>query len=181
MKNKKIIIVIITIIFLIIIGIITFLLVKNNEQKQISQLISNYFDFLNKKDYDAMYQKVATMNTSKENFITRNKNIYEGIDATNIKVTIEDIEKDSSTYKVSYKQHMDTAAGEINFSNLVRVIKENNEFKIQWSSKMIFPELEETDKVRISTIKSKRGEILDRNDNKLAQNGQIALVGIVPR
>ena len=46
---------------------------------------------------------------------------------------------------------------------------------------MIFPELEETDKVRISSIKAKRGEILDRNGIKLAMNGQIASVGIVPR
>ena len=45
---------------------------------------------------------------------------------------------------------------------------------------MIFPQLRSTDKVRVSTISAKRGEILDRNGEKLAQNGTISTVGIVP-
>lgn len=181
MKNKKIIIGIITIVLIIVIAIISFILIKNNEQKQVSNLLIEYFNLINDQNYDAMYEKVASMNLSKDDFLARNKNIYEGIDAKNIKIEIEQIEKNSNNYQVSYDEHMYTAAGEIKFSNTATIVKENNNFKIQWSSKMIFPELEETDKVRISSIKAKRGEILDRNGIKLAMNGQIASVGIVPR
>ena len=46
---------------------------------------------------------------------------------------------------------------------------------------MIFPEVRDTDKVRVSTIESERGEILDRNGNKLAENGTVSSIGIVPR
>lgn len=181
MKNKKIIIGIIAIVLIIVIAIISFIIIKNNEQKQVSNLLIEYFNFINDQNYDAMYEKVASMNLSKDDFLARNKNIYEGIDAKNIKIEIEQIEKNSNNYQVSYNEHMYTAAGEIKFSNTATIVKENNIFKIQWSSKMIFPELEETDKVRISSIKAKRGEILDRNGIKLAMNGQIASVGIVPR
>lgn len=181
MKNKKIIIGIITIVLIIVIAIISFIIIKNNEQKQVSNLLIEYFNLINDQNYDAMYEKVASMNLSKDDFLARNKNIYEGIDAKNIKIEIEQIEKNSNNYQVSYDEHMYTAAGEIKFSNTATIVKENNNFKIQWSSKMIFPELEETDKVRISSIKAKRGEILDRNGIKLAMNGQIASVGIVPR
>lgn len=181
MKNKKIIIGIIAIVLIIVIAIISFIIIKNNEQKQVSNLLIEYFNLINDQNYDAMYEKVASMNLSKDDFLARNKNIYEGIDAKNIKIEIEQIEKNSNNYQVSYNEHMYTAAGEIKFSNTATIVKENNNFKIQWSSKMIFPELEETDKVRISSIKAKRGEILDRNGIKLAMNGQIASVGIVPR
>ena len=181
MKNKKIIIGIIAIVLIIVIAIISFIIIKNNEQKQVSNLLIEYFNLINDQNYDAMYEKVASMNLSKDIFLARNKNIYEGIDAKNIKIEIEQIEKNSNNYQVSYNEHMYTAAGEIKFSNTATIVKENNNFKIQWSSKMIFPELEETDKVRISSIKAKRGEILDRNGIKLAMNGQIASVGIVPR
>ena len=181
MKNKKIIIGIIAIVLIIVIAIISFIIIKDNEQKQVSNLLIEYFNLINDQNYDAMYEKVASMNLSKDIFLARNKNIYEGIDAKNIKIEIEQIEKNSNNYQVSYNEHMYTAAGEIKFSNTATIVKENNNFKIQWSSKMIFPELEETDKVRISSIKAKRGEILDRNGIKLAMNGQIASVGIVPR
>ena len=83
-------------------------------------------------------------------------------------------------YKIAYDESMSTAAGTINFTNTAKIVKENKEYKIDWSSSMIFPQLRNNDKVRISSIESKRGEILDRNDNKLAANGTILTVGIVP-
>ena len=76
---------------------------------------------------------------------------------------------------------MGTSAGIIEFNNVATLVKENKEYKLNWSSSMIFPELRNTDKVRVSTISSQRGEILDRNGQKLAENGEISTVGIVPR
>lgn len=43
-----------------------------------------------------------------------------------------------------------------------------------------FPDLEVTDKVRVSTTEAKRGKILDRNGEVLAGEGKAASVGIVP-
>ena len=76
---------------------------------------------------------------------------------------------------------MYTSAGEIKFNNVAQIEKENKEYKLEWSSQMIFPELGVTDKVRVSTLTAERGKILDRNGNALAQDGKIASVGIVPR
>lgn len=75
---------------------------------------------------------------------------------------------------------MGVSAGTIEFSNIVNLVKENKEYKINWSSSLIFPELSDTSKVRVSTLKSERGEILDRNGKKLAENGTASSVGIVP-
>ena len=75
---------------------------------------------------------------------------------------------------------MYTAAGEVSFNNTVTIEKENEEYKIKWSSSFIFPQLGNNQKIRISTIKAKRGDILDRNDVKLATDGTILAAGIVP-
>ena len=45
---------------------------------------------------------------------------------------------------------------------------------------LIYPELLETDKVRVSVTQAKRGEILDRNGRVLAGKGTASSVGIVP-
>ena len=49
-----------------------------------------------------------------------------------------------------------------------------------WRHGLIFPDLEGTDKVRVSTTEAKRGKILDRNGEVLAGEGKAASVGIVP-
>ena len=75
---------------------------------------------------------------------------------------------------------MSTSAGTISFTNTTKLVKEDKQYKLNWYSSMIFPELRSTDKVRVSSISAKRGEILDRNGVKLAENGSISTVGIVP-
>ena len=181
MKNKKILIGIIIVIAIIIIGIVaTVLINKNNEQEEAKQLLNSYIELINNKNYEEMYQKVASMNMSQEDFITRNKNIYEGIDASNIKIEINNVEKEEGKYIINYYQKMYTSAGEVDFNNTANIVKENNELKIQWKSSLIFPQLSGEDKVRVSTLKAKRGSILDRNGVALAEDGDIASVGIVP-
>ena len=180
MKNKKIVIGIIAIIVIVAIIVATVILVQKNDQKQAEQALNDHINLINEKDYEGMYQKVASMNMSKEDYITRNQNIYEGIDSSNIKISISDTAKNDNGYQISYRQQMYTSAGEVDFYNIANMVKENSEYKLQWTSRTIFPQLEETDKVRVETIKAKRGSILDRNDNPLAEDGQIASVGIVP-
>ena len=64
---------------------------------------------------------------------------------------------------------MVTSAGEVEFDNIATLKKEKKEIKIEWTSNLIFPQLGETDKVRVSTIKAKRCSILDRNGEILAR------------
>ena len=75
---------------------------------------------------------------------------------------------------------MYTSAGELEFDNSANMVKQDGEYKLRWSSNNIFPNLNETDRVRVETIEAKRGSILDRNKNPLAEDGKIASVGIVP-
>lgn len=181
MKNKKILIPII--IILIIAIIITVVIIINNNKIKPEDTLNTYISLINEQKYEEMYEKLssdAKSKITKEDFITRNKNIYNGIDATNIQIQISDKEKEDEIIKLTYSENMSTSAGNITFNNTSKLVKEDKEYKINWSSSMIFPELRETDKVRISSINAKRGEILDRNNVKLAENGTISSIGIVP-
>ena len=181
MKNKKVVIGIIAILVVIAIIVCAVVLIQKNDQKQAEQTLIDYMNLINEKNYEAMYEKVTNLNTiDKDNFITRNQNIYEGIDSSNISIEIKETVKEDDEYKINYHQKMYTSAGELEFDNSVNVLKQDGKYKIRWSSNNIFPNLNETDKVRVETIKAKRGSILDRNGNPLAEDGKIASVGIVP-
>lgn len=172
-------------------GVITVILViagsvyyvsKNSTKAE--ETVKNYFELLNDKDYAGMYELLSAESKSEiseEDFITRNKNIYEGIDAENIEVSIKDNSKDKGEVTVSYDTKMNTAAGDLEFSNSVKAVKgDSKKYELEWSSNMIFPDLDDDNKVRINTIKGRRGSILDRNGVVLAQDGSAANVGIVP-
>ena len=185
MKNKKTIIIIsVVIILLVIIGIISFIILSNkNDEENAKQTFTQYIGLINDDKYEEMYNYLTTEakgKISEEDFLARNKNIYEGIDAENIKIEIQSVEKQGNIYKLSYNEKMYTSAGEINFSNVANIEKIGKEYKINWNSTYIFPQLTDTDKVRVSTIKAKRGNILDRNGKALAEDGKIAQVGLVP-
>lgn len=75
---------------------------------------------------------------------------------------------------------MNTSAGEVSFTNTVTLVKEDKEYKLNWSNSMIFPELGDNDKIRVKTLEAERGNIYDRNNVLLAGKGNISSIGLVP-
>lgn len=181
MKNKKILIGIIAVIVVLVIGIvITVFVLKNGDQEKAKNTLIDFFALIEKQDYEGMYQKTIDMNMSKDDFISRNRNIYEGIDAANIKIDVTSVNVEDGKYKIKYHEKMDTSAGSIEFDNVADLKKQDGEFKIYWDDSYIFPSLGADNKVRVSTVKSTRGSILDRNGVDLAKDGKISEVGLVP-
>ncbi len=181
MKKKVIISIMIVIILIAVIAGVFFYLNYTSEKPE--NILNNYVSLINEKNYEAMYDQIteeSKQNISREDFIARNKNIYEGIDATDLKLEIKEVTKEGNTARISYTETMSTSAGNITINNTTNLEKQDKTYKIKWSSSQIFPQLRDTDKVRVSTLKSSRGEILDRNGVKLAENGKISSVGIVP-
>lgn len=182
MDKKKIglIVGIFAVILVIIILLITSLKAKDEQNKK--DVVYTFFSYIEQEKYEEMYELISETSKqkiSKEDFVKRNKNIYSGIDATNITIEIEKIIKEGKRNFVSYNESFVTRAGEVAFSNKLELSKEAG-YKIEWSSKLIFPELLDEYKVRISTIEAKRGSIKDRKGEPLAYDGKISTVGIVP-
>ncbi len=177
MKNKKI---LIPIVILIVVVIATVVVILLNKQKVSPEVIlKDYMSHITNKEYEQMYE-LTTKETSKEEYITRNKNIYEGIEVSKIDINVAKTSKKGKEAQVIYTTVIDTIAGEISFSNTVNLIKENDTYKIKWSSNIIFPNLNNEYKVRVSTLSGKRGKILDRNGSILAGEQTASQIGFVP-
>ena len=180
MKKRNVIIIVLSILIVLVLGIVIYN-VKNRVKPE--NLLNTYISLLNEGKYEEMYEMISSDSKekiSKEDFIKRNKNIYEGIDACNIKINVLDIQKNDGIYEIEYNESLNSVAGNINFRNTSKFSKENKKYLLKWSSSQIFPYLRDKDKIRVSTVKANRGEILDRNNIKLAKNGKLSLVGLVP-
>lgn len=186
MKNKKIIIIVISIILILAIsvGIGITIYFNNKPKNKPENVLQTFASYINDKKYEDMYSLLSSKskaNISEEDFIKRNKNIYEGIEAKNFSVDIQSIENEKKLAKVTYKNSMDTMSGHVDFVNTVTLeLNEEKEYKIDWTSNLIFLELNTEDKVRVKTIEAKRGSILDRNGEYLAINGVASQIGLVP-
>lgn len=147
--------------------------------------LNRYYSCIMTGDYAEMYE-MLTMDSrsaiSEEAFIKRNQNIYEGIEAKNIKVQVTGEEGKGREHSLIYEVRMDTLAGEISFSNqtLFQFDRKERQYKVAWDDSMIFPELTVEDKVRVEIEKAQRGQILDRNGVMLAGAGTAYTVGLVP-
>lgn len=183
---KKIIVTIVSVLLVATVGITIYMVREMNlsKKEKPEEIIVKYMGYIEKKEYDAMYSMIRTNSEnsdSKRNFVNRNSKIYEGIEVKNLKIDnikVENSENDNVI--VSYNMTFETIAGEVNFRNKVTLIDTEDGYKILWNDNLIFPEMEETDKVKVSTIKAERGEIKDRNGKMLAGKGIASSVGIVP-
>lgn len=183
---KKIIVTIVSVLLVATVGITIYMVRETNlsKKEKPEEIIVKYMGYIEKKEYDAMYSMIranSENSDSKRNFVNRNSKIYEGIEVKNLKIDnikVENSENDNVI--VSYNMTFETIAGEVNFRNKVTLIDTEDGYKILWNDNLIFPEMEETDKVKVSTIKAERGEIKDRNGKMLAGKGIASSVGIVP-
>ena len=187
MSKKKIIIISVVAIILVIIAVVIgiFFYISNQPKNNPEDVVSTYAQYIVDQNYEEMYNLISENSkaqTSQEDYINRNKNIYEGIEIANFAINITSVEKgDNNTVKVSYNNSMDTMAGHIEFANSMTLsLDDNKEYKINWSSNLIFPSLNNSDKVRVKTIEAERGSILDRNGEYLATNGTASQIGLVP-
>jgi penicillin-binding protein 3 len=157
-----------------------------------SETFSSYKQYFEKQDFKSMYSLLSLDSKSKiteDNFTAKYQNIYNGIEARNVKVTAGSIDKikpdKNGKITIPFSVDIDTLAGNIKIpqykmSLTEEKINNKNKWMIDWSEKLIFPDLESTDKVKVTILNPKRGEISDRNGKGLAVNGTINTIGIVP-
>ncbi len=172
MKKKTITICVILVIILLVIGVSFYFINKKSDNPE--EILKEYFALIEQENYEELYNMVKLPEDySKEEFLARNKNIYQGIDAKDIQIEIQSIEKEKGKIIISYINKMDVRGQHIEFENRANLSKnEDREYKIEWSSNLIFPELNNDYKVRVSKTEAQRGKLLDRNGNVLAEGGE---------
>lgn len=156
-------------------------LTKDKDWEKPQDLLLTYMNHIPEGEYEEMYAMLdveSSGNITQEDFITRNSAIYEGIDIQNMNVEVT--EYDEEQLAVKYQTSFDTSAGNVSFENEAVFVKGEDRYQLTWSDALIFPDLEATDKVRVSTTQAERGQIQDRNGRVLAGKGTASSVGIVP-
>lgn len=175
--KKKILIVIAILIAILIIGACIFIM----DYKKPENVLIRYFSLINEGRYDELVEFVnLPEDYSQEDFLKRNSNIYTGIDAADISIEIKNVEKNKNTAKITYTNKLKVKDQVIELENTANLTREKLDYKIDWSSNLIFPELDNEYKVRVRAVHAKRGEVYDRNGLLLAYYGKISNVGIVP-
>ena len=178
-KSKKVAIIIsVIVVLLLIAGGVTWYIISNLDQNTPDEVLNAYISYLNNKDYEGMYTLLSESTNSrvdKDTYIARNKNIYEGIEAANIAISdlAVNIDKKNSSYTVTYTMSFDTLAGELSYPFTMTFDRQDdNKYYINWYSNLIFPDLEESYKVRVYSTTGSRGDILDRNGEVLATTNE---------
>ncbi len=180
-QQKKRVLCLVSVVLVAVVGAGGVLLYKKMTEKTREDIIKEYMGYIEKKEYEKMYallDEVSKDKVKQEDFITRNQNIYEGIEAEKIQLDIpEEQDKDQP---LSYRVTMDTLAGEITYDADTFFEKEKGQWHLVWDDSVIFPGLKSKDKVSVSSVEAKRGSIYDRNDVLLAGQGEVESVGLVP-
>ena len=180
--KKKIFIGIIVALIIIVTGICGFLYLKNNSEKP-EDVLTKYMSYINEENYSEMYNLLtddSKQSITQEDFIKRNKNIYNGIESANLTIELNEVEKiNSNSTNITYTTSMDTVAGSLNFKNIATLTKKDGKYYINWSSNLIYPNLNNQDKIKVNVHQARRGNIYDRNNNEIASEGVVSSVGVV--
>lgn len=174
------------IIFVAVAVLAWFFLFKEDSQAATQNVYDTYVQDVTQERYEAIYNLIhedVAATVDKETVTNRYTNIFGGINAENVTFTLigaEESENDTGWY-YKYKMTMDTSAGTLDNTYSMQICKDSDDqYKIMWSSNLIFPQLDDTDTVRVNTLSAKRGSIYDVNGSVLARDGEGASVGFVP-
>lgn len=173
-------------VFIIAITVSVFLLSGCSNKNEMKKTVDDYTKLLNEKKYDELYEILTTDSKDyikeefggKEGFINKYSAIYSAMGVNDIKINVGEI-KDESEIPVALS--MDTIAGKLKYEDItIKLKKEDDKYKICWNESLILPDMVQGDKIRVKIINGKRGNILDKDNNLLAYNGEANYVNIDP-
>ncbi|WP_321387881.1 penicillin-binding transpeptidase domain-containing protein [uncultured Enterococcus sp.] len=164
-----------------------FFVSSQNEKKKVESIVDAYTKALTKQEfakYNELFSEKSFTNyeTTKEETTQRYETIFSGIGVREIKV--KDISKtktEKGDYKVTYHLDLVTEFGDIATDKYtVDLKKQDEDYLFVWTPALIFPDMSEEDTIKVAADEVVRGEILDRNGVKLAENYDYQQAGIIP-
>lgn len=88
---------------LILVLSLIFFITKQTHKNTTEQLLTEYMNYINKHEYEKMYKMISkehSSNISMEEFVKRNKNIYEGLETKDLSIKI--LNEKSNGKEISY-------------------------------------------------------------------------------
>ncbi|MBC1418228.1 penicillin-binding protein PBP4(5) [Listeria fleischmannii] len=187
-KKKWWIIGISALIIVLIAGGVTFFVLNKSADKQAKNAAEEFTNQLAAQKYTQLGDQVTSkslkdLGFTKKEMEEKYETIFNGLGVKNIKVSNLNVTpgENSHSYQLTYDLNMQTSLGKLKTQNYKSTIsKEDDAWKVDWLPALIFPGMVKDDKVRLLTDEAKRGDIVDRNQKKLATIGNFNEAGIVP-
>lgn len=164
-----------------------FILSGCSNKNEMKNTVKDYTKLLNEKKYDELYEILTTDSKEyikeefggKGGFVNKYSAIYSAMGVNNIKIDVGEI-KDKSEIPITIS--MNTIGGKLKYEDaIIKIKKEDDKYKICWNESLILPDMVQGDKIRVKVTNGNRGEILDRDDNLLAYNGEANYINIDPK
>ncbi|MGI6188783.1 MAG: hypothetical protein GX041_02885 [Clostridiales bacterium] len=144
----------------------------------------SYLEAWENQEYQEMYNMLSSQTQAsieQQAFVERYNTIFSAIKLEKIEIIPDEIVTDKDNAYLPFKAVFYTntvESFECRYS--LGLVLESGEWKINWSPSLIFPMMEEGDKVRITDNDVNRGVITDRHGNNLAADGPVYTVGAKP-
>ncbi|MBC9825837.1 penicillin-binding transpeptidase domain-containing protein [Carnobacterium inhibens] len=182
--------IIVAVLALIGVGIIGYSIwAEARDEKAAMEVAASFITALEKQDYTAMSQLVSeesltAIDYTKESMAERYETVYGGVGAAELNVsdnTTVTQEEGADYYDLSYTVNMETALGTLDEKKYETTLSKTDDgYKVDWNTHLIFPDMEPTDKVSLTTTVGERGDILDKNGSPLATEGTSWQAGMQP-
>ncbi|MFC0014613.1 MULTISPECIES: penicillin-binding transpeptidase domain-containing protein [Allobacillus] len=186
--------------------IILFLTACTGEETQYpnpNETADAYIEKWMEHDFEELYKSYVSEDTkttfSHEDFVERYNHLYEALSVDQVTIErtepVEELKNEDletmTEYDVPIQISFNTLAGQIQYENTLQLTRPLNEDKedekseedrwfVEWDPSFIMPGMQAEDEVRYQTTPASRGEILDRNGNLIAANGEVYEVGVTP-
>ncbi|WP_445622538.1 penicillin-binding protein PBP4(5) [Lacticaseibacillus paracasei] len=159
------------------------------EADAVQATAQTYTQAFAKRQYDKAVKQVDTSHLTgpgwhytAKTLAARNQAVFDRVGASDIKITNVKAKKyDSKTYELTFTANMNTKIGKLSAQHYeAPIVKVGDNWRIQWSPRLLFPSMDGKDTVQIDLIAATRGQIYDRNNQLLAKNGDVTQAGLVP-
>lgn len=159
------------------------------EADAVQATAQTYTQAFAKRQYDKAVKQVDTSHLTgpgwhytAKTLAARNQAVFDRVGASDIKITNVKTKKyDSKTYELTFTANMNTKIGKLSAQHYeAPIVKVGDNWRIQWSPRLLFPSMNGKDTVQIDLIAATRGQIYDRNNQLLAKNGDVTQAGLVP-
>lgn len=182
--------IIVAVLALIGVGIIGYSIwAEARDEKAAMEVADSFITALEEQDYTAMSQLVSeesltAIDYTKESMAERYETVYGGVGAAELNAS-DDItvtqDEGADHYDLSYTVNMETALGTLDEKKYETTLSKTDDgYKVDWNTHLIFPDMEPTDKVSLTTTVGERGDILDKNGSPLATEGTSWQAGMQP-
>ena len=160
-----------------------------SEADAVQATAQTYTQAFAKRQYDKAVKQVDTSHLTgpgwhytAKTLAARNQAVFDRVGASDIKITNLKTKKyDNKTYDLTFTANMNTKIGKLSAQHYeAPIVKVGDNWRIQWSPRLLFPSMDGKDTVQIDLIAATRGQIYDRNNQLLAKNGDVTQAGLVP-